>query len=98
MKELDIDSKIFTEKSIINEISNAKNMMIKSDDFISRYQGDYRKEKIGKIYSLYQRKLKENNALDFDDIINLTIDLLIENEDVLDYYSKKYEYYGCWRQ
>ena len=92
LKELDIDSKIFTEKSIINEISNAKNMMIKSDDFISRYQGDYRKEKIGKIYSLYQRKLKENNALDFDDIINLTIDLLIENEDVLDYYSDKFKY------
>ena len=67
-------------------------MMIKSDDFISRYQGDYRKEKIGKIYSLYQRKLKENNALDFDDIINLTIDLLIENEDVLDYYSDKFKY------
>lgn len=92
LKELDIDSKIFTEKSIINEISNAKNMMIKSDDFISRYQGDYRKEKIGKIYSLYQRKLKENNALDFDDIINLTIDLLIGNEDVLDYYSDKFKY------
>ena len=92
LKELDIDSKIFTEKSFINEISNAKNMMIKSDDFISRYQGDYRKEKIGKIYSLYQRKLKENNALDFDDIINLTIDLLIENEDVLDYYSDKFKY------
>ena len=92
LKELDIDSKIFTEKSIINEISNAKNMMVKPDDYLLRNKGDYRKEKIGKVYSLYQRKLKENNALDFDDIINLTIDLLIENEDVLDYYSDKFKY------
>ena len=92
LKELDIDSKIFTEKSVINESSNAKNMMIKPDDYILRNKGDYRKEKIGKIYSLYQKKLKENNAVDFDDIINLTIDLLLENEDVLEYYSDKFKY------
>ena len=92
LKELDIDSKIFTEKSVINEISNAKNMMIKPDDYLLRNKGDYRKEKIGKIYSLYQKKLKENNAVDFDDIINLTIDLLLENEDILEYYSDKFKY------
>ena len=92
LKELDIDSKIFTEKSIINEISNAKNMMVKLDDYLLRNKGDYRKEKIGKVYSLYQRKLKENNAVDFDDIINLTIDLLIENDDILEYYSDKFKY------
>ena len=92
LKELDIDSKIFTEKSIINEISNAKNMMVKQDDYLLRNKGDYRKEKIGKVYSLYQRKLKENNAVDFDDIINLTIDLLIENDDILEYYSDKFKY------
>lgn len=92
LKELDIDSKIFTEKSIINEISNAKNMMVKPDDYLLRNKDDYRKEKIGKVYSLYQRKLKENNAVDFDDIINLTIDLLIENDDILEYYSDKFKY------
>lgn len=92
LKEVDIDSKIFTEKSVINEISNAKNMMIKPDDYLLRNKGDYRKEKIGKIYSLYQKKLKENNAVDFDDIINLTIDLLLENEDILEYYSDKFKY------
>jgi len=92
LKELDIDSKIFTEKSVINEISNAKNMMIKPDDYLLRNNGDYRKEKISKIYSLYQKKLKENNAVDFDDIINLTIDLLLENEDILEYYSDKFKY------
>lgn len=92
LKELDIDSKIFTEKSVINEISNAKNMMIKPDDYLLRNKGDYRKEKIGKIYYLYQKKLKENNAVDFDDIINLIIDLLLENEDILEYYSDKFKY------
>ncbi len=53
---------------------------------------NYRKEKIAKVYELYQRKLKENNALDFDDIINLTIQILTENPDVLEYYSEKFKY------
>ena len=53
---------------------------------------EYRKEKIAEIYAVYQRKLKENNAIDFDDIINFTIDILTENPDVLEYYSDKFKY------
>jgi len=54
--------------------------------------GDYRKEKIATVYELYQKRLKENNAIDFDDIINYTIKILMENPDVLEYYSNKFKY------
>ena len=57
-----------------------------------KYAGDFRREKIAELYELYQQKLKENNALDFDDIINLTIKILTENPDVLDYYTEKFQY------
>lgn len=92
LKELNIDSKLFTDKSVINEISNAKNDMLDPELYIEQNSGDYRKDVIGKIYTLYQKKLKDNNAVDFDDIINLTIKIFMNNPDVLDYYSDKFKY------
>ena len=58
----------------------------------AKAMGDYRKEKIATVYELYQKRLKENNAIDFDDIINYTIKILMENPDVLEYYSNKFKY------
>ncbi len=92
MKELNIDSKLFTEKSILSEISNAKNDMLTPEKYEQRANGDYRKEIISKVYYLYQKKLKINNAIDFDDIINFTIQILSDNADILDYYSNKFKY------
>ncbi len=92
LKELNIDNKLFTEKSVMNEISNAKNEMLEPEQYLFKYSDDYRKEIIGKVYTLYQKKLKENNAVDFDDIINFTIKILMENPDVLQYYSEKFKY------
>ena len=92
LKELNIDNKLFTEKSVLTEISNAKNEMLEPDEYLKRATGDYRKEVIAKVYDLYQRRLKENNAIDFDDIINFTIKILEENPDILDYYSDKFKY------
>lgn len=92
LKELNIDSKLFTEKSVLNEISNAKNDMMDPDEYNDNYSGDYRKKIIGKVYALYQKKLKENNAVDFDDIINLTIKILQNNKDIIDYYCDKFKY------
>ena len=92
LKELNIDSKLFTEKSVLNEISNAKNDMMDPDEYNGNYSGDYRKKIIGKVYALYQKKLKENNAVDFDDIINLTIKILQNNKDIIDYYCDKFKY------
>ena len=83
---------MFTDRAVLSEISNAKNEMLEPIPYDLRAGGDYRKEKIAKVYSMYQQKLKENNAVDFDDIINLTIKILSENPDVLEYYNNKFTY------
>lgn len=92
LKNLEIDDKMFTERSMQFEISNAKNEMLEPEEYMARAMGDFRKEKIGQIYSLYQKRLKENNAIDFDDIINFTIKILMENPDILEYYTEKFKY------
>jgi len=92
LKTLDIDDKLFTDRSVLSEISNAKNEMLEPETYAVRANGDYRKEKISTVYNLYQKRLKENNAIDFDDIINFAIKILTENPDVLEYYSEKFQY------
>ena len=92
MKELGIDDKIITDKVIQYEISNAKNDMLTPDEYKVQAGSDYRKGIIAKVYEMYQKRLKENNAIDFDDIINYTIKILTENKDVLEYYTNKFEY------
>lgn len=92
LKDLQIDDKMFTDRIVQFEISNAKNDMKELEEYEAISKGDYRKEKIASVYRLYQKRLKENNAIDFDDIINYTIKIFKENEDVLDYYTNKFNY------
>ena len=92
IKALKVDDKLFTDRGVLTEISNGKNEMLEPKAYGVKYAGDFRREKIAELYTLYQQKLKENNALDFDDIINLTIKILTENPDVLDYYTEKFQY------
>lgn len=92
IKSIGLDDKLFTDRNVLSEISNGKNDMLEPKAYQVKYNGDFRKEKIGEVYELYQKKLKENNALDFDDIINYTIKILTENPDVLEYYTEKFEY------
>ena len=92
IKACDLDEKMFTDRSVLSEISNAKNEMLEPMQYALRTGGDFRKEKIATVYSLYQQRLKENNAVDFDDIINHTIKILMENPEVLEYYSDKFKY------
>ena len=92
MKDLAIDDKLFNERAVQSEISNAKNEMLEPEQYTIRAAGDFRKEKIAEVYALYQKRLKENNAIDFDDIINYTIKILLENQDILEYYSNKFKY------
>lgn len=92
LKTLKIDDKMFSERSVLSEISNAKNEMLTPEKYQAKYAGDYRKSKIGEVYELYQKRLKENNAVDFDDIINNTIEILTNNPDVLEYYTEKFQY------
>lgn len=92
LKTLKVDDKIFTDRGVLSEISNGKNEMLEPKAYGVKYAGDFRKKTIGEIYELYQRRLRENNAIDFDDIINFTIKILSENPDVLDYYTEKFKY------
>lgn len=92
LKAVQADEKFFTDRSVLSEISNGKNEMLEPKAYAVKYAGDFRREKIAEIYALYQKKLKENNAIDFDDIINFTIKILMENPDVLEYYSEKLKY------
>ena len=92
LKDLQLDEKLFSDRAVMSEISNAKNEMLEPDQYAVKAHGDFRKEKIAQVYERYQNRLKENNAIDFDDIINFTIKILMENVDVLEYYSNKFQY------
>ena len=92
IKSIGLDDKMFTDRSVLSEISNAKNEMLEPEQYAVKAKGDFRKEKIALVYEMYQKRLKENNAIDFDDIINYTIKILMDNPDVLEYYSDKFKY------
>lgn len=91
-KYLDIDTKIYKEKALLGAISKAKDELIGPMQFRINAQGDYSKEKIAKVYEEYQKRLKNNNALDFDDLIVKTVELFQDNKDVLDYYQERFKY------
>ncbi len=92
LKDLAIDDKLFTDRSVLSEISNAKNEMLEPEQYTLRVNGDFRREKIATVYELYQKRLRENNAIDFDDIINYTIKIMMENPEILEYYANKFQY------
>jgi DNA helicase II / ATP-dependent DNA helicase PcrA len=92
MKRLNIDDKKFPFRSVLAEISKAKDELLNPSMYQRTYQGDFRLETIGKIYELYQKELFKNNALDFDDIIMNTILLLSSHEELLSYYQNKFRY------
>ncbi|MBE6982725.1 MAG: ATP-dependent DNA helicase PcrA [Ruminococcaceae bacterium] len=94
LKELGLDDKIFLPKYVLTLISREKDTYSTPEDMQRRIwdTGDTRLEPIVRAYRLYQKKLKENNALDFDDLIFLTVKLLQENEDVRFYYQRKFKY------
>ncbi len=92
MKELNIDEKLYGDKYLLSEISKAKNELQDPEKFATLYANDFRLSKVAQVYELYQQKLRKNNAVDFDDIINLTIEIFKQFEDVLDYYQTKFQY------
>ena len=94
IKEMGLDDKVFPAKYVLSVISKEKDAMTTPDRLLARaeFAGDFRMKHIAKCYSRYQSQLKENNAVDFDDIIMLTVQLLQENEDVRTYYQRKFRY------
>ena len=92
VKKLNVDDKSYPTSLIKYEISHAKDSMIDYKKYASNAAGDFRKEQIAKIYELYQKTLISNNAIDFDDILMLTVKLFLENPDRLSYYQSKFKY------
>jgi len=92
LKELNLNEKNFPAREVLSKIGQAKDELIEPEIFAKMYSSDYRMSKIAQIYSLYQKKLKSNNALDFDDIILMTIKLFVDHPPVLSYYQNKFRY------
>lgn len=92
MKSLNIDDKKFPAKSVLSQISSLKNNLKTPQIFSSEIGSDFRLSQIASIYTLYQKRLSDANALDFDDIIMSTVKLLSENADIRDYCQRKFKY------
>lgn len=91
-KRLQIDTKIYKEKAILAAISHAKDELVGPDEYAMANQNDYGKSRIAMAYREYQKELKSNNALDFDDLIAKTVELFTLNPDVLDSYQERFRY------
>ena len=91
-RKVDIDTKVFKERSLLSAISSAKNEMILPDEFELNAGGDFGRQKIAKVYREYEAQLKSNNALDFDDLLVKTVQLLETQPDVLEYYQERFRY------
>ena len=94
LKDMGLDDKTFPPRYVLGAISREKDNMVSAEEMLDRAErmGDIRALHIARAYVKYQTKLKENNALDFDDIIYVTVKLLQENEDVRTYYQRKFRY------
>ena len=94
IKDMGLDDKTFPARYVLNVISREKDKMVTPDQFMDGAErtGDYRLVHIAKAYQTYQKRLKENNALDFDDIIFRSVELLRDHEDVRTYYQRKFRY------
>ena len=92
VKELDLSKELFKEKAILSVISSYKNQGIQAKDLDPKSMDNFYDQKIGEIYQAYQRKLRENNAMDFDDLLLYTVDLLKGDEEVRTYYQFHFDY------
>lgn len=92
MKEVSINEKDITDGEIAGKIGKAKDNLITPEQFKLDNQYNYRENKIADVYMLYQKRLKNNNALDFDDLIFKTVELFRYNPDVLEFYQRKFKY------
>lgn len=91
-KRLNIDTKIYKERTFLSVISSAKDELISPEAYTLRAQGDFTKMKQAEVYREYQENLRRNNALDFDDLIVKTVELFQADAEVLDYYQERFRY------
>lgn len=91
LKKLNLDDKQFTPRSVLGTISSAKNVLMDAKVFAAK-ASDFYEQKVADVYALYQEKLRENNAVDFDDLLFLAVRLLQENEEVREKYQSRFQY------
>lgn len=91
LKKLNLDDKQFMPRSVLGTISSAKNVLMDAKAFAAR-ASDFYEQKVADVYALYQEKLRENNAVDFDDLLFLAVRLLQEKEDVREKYQSRFQY------
>ena len=91
-KRLEIDTKMHKERTFLNVISSAKNELISPEEFTNSAMGDFNKMRQAEVYREYQARLKANNAMDFDDLIMKTVELLKYDTEVRSYYQEKFHY------
>lgn len=91
LKKLNLDDKQFTSRSVLGTISSAKNVLMDAKAFAAK-ASDFYEQKVADVYALYQEKLRENNAVDFDDLLFLAVRLLQENEEVREKYQSRFQY------
>lgn len=92
LNDLNIWDKMFPPKTILSEISHAKEAQVGPEEYMKLSASDYRRQTVAKVYAAYQSRLRDANALDFDDIILLTVQLFTEFPDVLEHYRNLYKY------
>lgn len=91
LKKLNLDDKQFTPRSVLGTISSAKNVLMDAKAFVAK-ASDFYEQKVADVYAMYQEKLRENNAVDFDDLLFLAVRLLQENEEVREKYQSRFQY------
>lgn len=91
LKDKNMDPKKYDPRAILGTMSSAKNELITPEEY-AKTAGDYFSQKVSDVYTEYQRRLRKNNALDFDDLIMTTITLFIRVPEVLEYYQRKFQY------
>ncbi|MBS5886472.1 MAG: DNA helicase PcrA [Clostridium sp.] len=92
MKALNINDKDITEQEIMSKIGKAKDNMQSPASFMREHESNFREKKIADVYEMYQKRLKENNALDFDDLIFKTVELFKQDKETLEFYQRKFQY------
>lgn len=91
-KYLQIDTKMYKERTLLSAISAAKNEMISVEEYLLNAGGDFSKKKIAEVYAEYEKQMRANNALDFDDLLVKTVQLFQTQADVLEYYQDRFRY------
>ena len=92
MKILQVNEKDIKDTEILGKISRAKDNMQSPDSYYRQHESNYREKKVAEVYQMYQKRLKENNALDFDDLLCKTVELFKKDNEVLEFYQRKFQY------